>query len=67
MIDKIMEPYYDILLSIFLGVFLIIMMNYMYDLPRIIIIEQQSEKFNNISNDKLQNNSNHQCNDLSIS
>jgi hypothetical protein len=59
MIDKIMEPYYDVLLSIFLGIFLIIMLNYMYDSPRIIIIEQQSENFDNQTN--------HKCNDLSIS
>ena len=58
MIDKIMEPYYDILISIFLGMFLIIMINYMYDSPRIIIIEEQTENFKNLYN--------HHCNDLSI-
>jgi hypothetical protein len=37
MIDKIFEPYYDILLSIFLGIFIILSMHNLYDIPRIVI------------------------------
>lgn len=37
MIDKNMEPYYDILLSIFMGIFLILLFHNIYDCPRTII------------------------------
>lgn len=46
MIDKNLEPYYDILISIFLGVMVMLIMYNMYECPRIVIIEEK-EKFTN--------------------
>ena len=37
-----MEPYYDILLSVFFGVCIIFAINSMYDYPRVIVIEDDS-------------------------
>jgi hypothetical protein len=49
MIDKKFEPYYDILLSVFLGVIIIIILHNMYESPRIIVIEDDNkEYFSNI-------------------
>lgn len=56
MIDQKMEPYYDILISIFLGICLIIAIHSMYDSPRVLVIEDDSEKFKNT----------HRCTDLSM-
>lgn len=42
MIDKNLEPYYDIIFSIFLGVVLILSLYAIYDCPRIVIIEEQN-------------------------
>ena len=56
MIDKKMEPYYDILISIFFGVCLIIALYSMYDSPRISVIEMNSEK----------NKNTERCIDLSV-
>lgn len=39
MIDKNMEPYYDAILSIFVGVISILLLHRMYNMPRIIVIE----------------------------
>jgi p-aminobenzoyl-glutamate transporter AbgT len=55
MIDKKMEPYYDILLSIFVAMMIILFLHNMYESPRILIIEQESENFKNT----------HQCKELS--
>ncbi len=44
MIDQKMEPYYDILISIFMGICLIIALHSMYDSPRIIVISSDSDK-----------------------
>lgn len=55
MIDKKMEPYYDIMISIFIGIILILFLHNMYESPRIIIIEKDSDKFKK----------SHQCSDLS--
>ncbi len=38
MIDKRLEPYYDIMISIFLGVILILSINMLYDSPRTFVI-----------------------------
>jgi hypothetical protein len=38
MIDKNLEGYYDIMLSIFIGVVFILVLNSFYDTPRVIII-----------------------------
>jgi hypothetical protein len=43
MIDKVLEPYYDIILSIFFGIMIILILHNMYDSPRIIIIDQTSK------------------------
>ncbi len=41
MIDKTIEIYYDIMLSIFLGIVLILILNSFYDSPRVIIINNE--------------------------
>ncbi len=38
MIDKRLEPYYDIMISIFLGVILVLSINMLYDSPRSFVI-----------------------------
>lgn len=38
MIDKNLEPYYDKLLSIFIGVVLVLIIHNLYDVPRTIVI-----------------------------
>lgn len=61
MIDKKMEPYYNILISIFLGVVLIIAIHCMYDSPRTIVVVSDHENFEN-----LNNNIGRMCHDLNI-
>ena len=39
MIDQELKPYYDILLSIFLGIMIVLFLHNSYDYPRIIIID----------------------------
>ena len=56
MIDKNMEPYYDIILSIFIGIIFILVLNSLYDMPRIIVINQTKH------NNKLKA----QCCDLNL-
>lgn len=51
-----MEPYYDILISIFIGVCLVIALHSMYDSPRIIVTEGYQEKFKNT----------HMCTEFSV-
>lgn len=46
MIDKDLEPYYDRLLSIFIGIVLVIIIHYFYDTPRTIVITS-TEKYKN--------------------
>lgn len=49
MIDKKLEPYYDILFSIFLGVVIILLLHNIYDSPRsVVVISNDKEMFNNI-------------------
>lgn len=48
MIDKKLEPYYDIMLSIFVGIFIILFLNSFYESPRTITIYDNNEEFNNI-------------------
>lgn len=36
MIDKKMEPYYDIMMSIFLGFIIVYLINKLYNCPRIV-------------------------------
>lgn len=38
MIDKKLEPWYDIMFSIFLGFIAILLLHNMYDLPRTIVV-----------------------------
>ncbi len=48
MIDKRFEPYYDIILSIFIGMITVILIYYVYNQPRIITFEASpSEHFTN--------------------
>lgn len=42
MIDQITERYYDIMLSIFMGIVLILILNSFYDSPRVIIIDKNN-------------------------
>lgn len=39
MIDKKLEPYYDALFSIFLGVIIVLFLHNMYDSPRSIVLD----------------------------
>ena len=49
MIDKKLEPYYDILFNIFLGIVIILLLNSLYDSPRsVVTISNDKEGFNNI-------------------
>jgi hypothetical protein len=49
MIDKKLEPYYDILFSIFIGIIIILLIHNIYDSPRsVIIAANDKEKFTNI-------------------
>jgi hypothetical protein len=50
MIDKICEPYYDIMISIFFGVMIIIIINQLYDQPRTVEIYRDDQK--NLHNEK---------------
>ena len=52
MIDKNMEPYYDAILSIFLGIICILSSHNLYNSPRIIVIPQ-IENYSNLKK--------HQC------
>lgn len=47
MIDKSIEPYYDIMLNVFLAFVLIIIIHNFYDCPRTIVLEI-NEPFANI-------------------
>lgn len=38
MIDKNLEPYYDILFSVFIGVVIILLLHNLYDSPRIVVV-----------------------------
>ena len=38
MIDKRIEPYYDMMISIFLGVILVLAINMLYDSPRSVVV-----------------------------
>jgi len=42
MIDKTMEPYYDIILSIFIGMICVLILHYLYDMPRIIVVKDEN-------------------------
>lgn len=42
MIDKNMEPYYNIILSIFLGILSICVLNSLFDKPRTIVMYKQT-------------------------
>ena len=44
MIDKNIEPYYDIMLNIFLGFFLVVIIYLFYDLPRTVVVYSNSNK-----------------------
>ena len=44
MIDQELKPYYDILLSIFLGIIIVLLLHYSYDYPRTIIIDDNFDK-----------------------
>lgn len=44
MIDKKMEPYYDILFSIFIGFVLIYILYVLYDSPRVVYLESDDEE-----------------------
>jgi hypothetical protein len=44
MLDVNRDNIYNIILSIFLGVFIILFINYFYEFPRIIIIETKTDK-----------------------
>lgn len=46
MIDKNMEPYYDAMLSIFIGVICILLLHRLYDIPRIIVVDQMENNKN---------------------
>lgn len=49
MIDKKLEPYYDILFSLFLGIIIILFLYSFYDSPRtLIFVSDDKELFNNI-------------------
>lgn len=39
MIDKNLEPYYDILFSVFMGIVIILILNSLYDAPRTVTLE----------------------------
>ena len=57
MIDKTMEPYYDILINIFMGIIIVLILNSLYDQPRTILVKK-NEPFTNTSK---------QCTNLNIS
>lgn len=58
MIDKKLEPTYDILLSIFLGIVIIFLLYNMYDSPRsVVVVSNDKETFTNIK---------YPCTDLSM-
>lgn len=49
MIDKKLEPYYDIMLNIFLGIIIILLLYNLYDSPRsVIIVSDDKEMFDNV-------------------
>ena len=48
MIDKKLEPYYDIILSIFIGVLIVVLIYFVYNQPRIVTFDASpSEHFSN--------------------
>ena len=58
MIDKRIEPYYDIMISIFLGVVLVLTINTLYESPRTIIVFSDVNKYlhnNGCSSIKIDN------------
>ncbi len=46
MIDKKMEPYYDAILSIFIGMMCILLLHRLYDIPRIIVVNEKEKNKN---------------------
>lgn len=49
MIDKKLEPYYDILFNLFLGIVIILLIYNFYESPRtLIFVSDNKELFNNI-------------------
>lgn len=45
MIDKQLEPYYDIMFSIFCGIIFIMLIHNIYNLPRTIVVINDKEYF----------------------
>ena len=43
MINKNIEPYYDLMLNIFLGIIVILIIYSLYDSPRIVVVEESKE------------------------
>lgn len=48
MIDSKMEPYYDIIINIFIGIVIIIFLHTLFNLPRIIIVYDSKKQKHNI-------------------
>jgi len=53
MIDKKLESYYNVLLSIFFGIILIFFLHNLYEMPRSIVITREFENFAIETNDDL--------------
>ena len=52
MINKNLEPYYDKLLSVFIGIVLVIVIHNLYDSPRTIVLTS-TEKYKNKKCNKI--------------
>ena len=60
MIDKNIEPYYDIMLNIFLGFFLVVVIYMFYDLPRTVVVYSDRKKKDIIEVNEI----NSKCSDI---
>ena len=50
MIDQHMEPYYDIIINIFIGIIIVIFFHKLYNSPRMVFINDSNKHHNNVCN-----------------